>query len=276
MKVALLFFLFGLALCQSDCLLQGSYACSGGDIKGIDFGDDEDDDFFELFRSFGDSSTAESCTTIQQGTYSITADTASIEFGTDDDDCQIVGDLSSGCTCETSLDIIFSDACGTATLSTGEICTPATDCSDQYTCPGGATPIDDADNEPDANGCGPSAFPLAGPSFGFLECCAQHDFCYGTCGTSRTQCDNDFFECMSCSCQADYEDDYFGKAFCEEIACSYYQAVNEFGCFSFTSGQEDGCSCPGKAAEKKSQNMVSMSKFGPIHPMLRETDAFFL
>merc|ERR1711862_61945 len=104
---------------------------------------------------------------------------------------------------------------------------------------------------------GPSAFPLAGPSFSFLECCEQHDF----------------YECMACTCETDY-DDYFSRFACRELACTYFQAVDEFGCFAFTSGQEDSCSCPGKEMEKKSSSLQPTSKFGPVHPTARQTELF--
>lgn len=145
-------------------------------------------------------------------------------------------------------------------------------CSDSFSCPGGATPMDNPNVEPTANGCGPSALPLAGPSFSFLQCCEQHDFCYGTCGTSKQQCDNDFYSCMYCSCQETY-DDFFSILACEEIACTYFQAVDEFGCFSFTSGQEEACTCPGKSAHERSQSKtVAVNKFGPVHPSMRKVD----
>eukprot|EP00339_Tiarina_fusa_P023381 CAMPEP_0117046834 /NCGR_PEP_ID=MMETSP0472-20121206/32377_1 /TAXON_ID=693140 ORGANISM="Tiarina fusus, Strain LIS" /NCGR_SAMPLE_ID=MMETSP0472 /ASSEMBLY_ACC=CAM_ASM_000603 /LENGTH=363 /DNA_ID=CAMNT_0004759325 /DNA_START=1 /DNA_END=1089 /DNA_ORIENTATION=+ len=273
LTAALLFcFLVGLALCQNNCDLQGPYICSGGVIQGIDFGDDEDDDFFEYFTSSGDTTTTNSCSVFQQGTYEISGSSIDVEFEIDDDECVITGD-SGDCECVDDLSLSVSNNCGTITGPNGETCTPADTCSDSFTCPGGETPIDNPNNEPDANGCGPSAFPLAGPSFSFLECCEQHDFCYGTCGTSKVQCDNDFYECMACTCETDY-DDYFSRFACRELACTYFQAVDEFGCFAFTSGQEDSCSCPGKEMEKKSSSLQPTSKFGPVHPTARQTELF--
>lgn len=75
---------------------------------------------------------------------------------------------------------------------------------------------------------------------------------------------------MYCSCQEAY-DDFFSVLACEELACTYFQAVDEFGCFSFTSGQEEACSCPtAKAASKSAVSPVH--KFGPVQPSLRQTD----
>jgi len=265
-------FFFGLVVCQNSCDLQGPYACSGGDILGMDFGDDEDDDFFEYFTSSGDTTTTDSCTVQQQGVYSISGSTIEVEFEIDDDECIISGD-SNDCECIDNLTLTVSNNCGTIEGPNGETCTPADTCSDSFTCPGGATPIDNPDNEPDANGCGPSAFPFAGPSFSFLECCEQHDFCYGTCGTSKVQCDNDFYSCMACSCEEEY-DDPFSRFGCEQLACSYFQLVDEFGCFAFNGGQEDSCICPGKGAVKATSGMTPISKFGPIHPSLKQTEFF--
>merc|ERR1712098_319516 len=146
-------------------------------------------------------------------------------------------------------------------------------CDEGFTCSNGATPAEDPNYTADSNGCGPSAFPIAGPSFGFESCCEEHDICYGSCGTSRTQCDNDFYSCMYCICQD--EGNFLDREFCEELACSYYELVDEFGCFSFNGGQEDACICPGaKDTEHKSYNAKSSapSKFGP--GALKQTELF--
>merc|ERR1711974_474596 len=49
---------------------------------------------------------------------------------------------------------------------------------------------------------------------------------------------------------------------------------DEFGCPSFTGGQEDGCTCPGKSVEKSKSPAERPSKFGPIPPYLRQTELF--
>jgi len=117
-------FFFGLVVCQNSCDLQGPYACSGGDILGMDFGDDEDDDFFEYFTSSGDTTTTDSCTVQQQGVYSISGSTIEVEFEIDDDECIISGD-SNDCECIDNLTLTVSNNCGTIEGPNGETCTPA-------------------------------------------------------------------------------------------------------------------------------------------------------
>lgn len=114
--VLLLCFIFGAAVCQ-NCDLQGPFACIGGDIIGLDFGDDEDDDFFEYYLS--DSAT--SCTVVQQGTYEVDGGIIFVEF--DDDECIVTGDGE--CECRESLELTSSNNCGTITGPSGETCVPS-------------------------------------------------------------------------------------------------------------------------------------------------------
>merc|ERR1712130_898270 len=60
-----------------------------------------------------------------------------------------------------------------------------------------------------------------------------------------------------------------------EIACTYYELVDEFGCFSFNGGQDDACICPGsKGAEHKSYSAQESapSKFGS--GSIKQTELF--
>lgn len=79
---------------------------------------------------------------------------------------------------------------------------------------------------------------------------------------------------MACSCQEEYNIFLF-KLTCEEVACTYYQAVDEFGCSSFKSGQTRSCDCPDdkKANERKKLALAEepASKFGPVDPVMRST-----
>merc|ERR1719282_1820206 len=250
---------------QSNCPLSGPYECTGGQINGIDFGDDADDDFFRYFYTAGDVRMGDSCTLLQEGTYTVSGTTINTDFEIDDDECVIEGDAGFGCECvEPSLGAftVTSADCQTISGPNGETCTASATCEEGFTCPSGQQPQADPNYTADFNGCGPSAFPITGPSFGFEECCIGHDICYGTCGTNKVQCDQEFYGCMYCICQQ--EGDFFQREFCEEIACTYYELVDEFGCFSFNGGQEDACICPGKDAEHKSYSAMEAapSKFG--------------
>ena len=267
--VVVLCLIFGFVSAQSDCVFKGSFTCSGGPISGIVMGDDEDDESFEYFLAVENGGTT-SCSLVQQGDYEVDDDTVNVEFEIDDDECVISGDNQSQCSCVESLSFTASNQCTTLTSSNGDVCTPNEPCDDSFTCPGGATPQADPNNPATTNGCGPSSFPLAGPSFSFLECCNQHDICYETCGSSKIACDNDFYTCMFCSCGAEY-DDFFSQLACEELACSYFQAVDEFGCSAFGAAQEQACICPGKS---KPAPREASNKFGPANQSIRETELF--
>merc|ERR1711907_292316 len=91
-------------------------------------------------------------------------------------------------------------------------------------------------------------------------------------GTNKIQCDQDIYACMYCTCQ---DENFIQREVCEELACSYYELVDEFGCFSFNGGQEDACVCPGsKDAEHKSYSAQSSapSKFGS--GSIKQTELF--
>lgn len=90
---------------------------------------------------------------------------------------------------------------------------------------------------------------------------------------------------MICSCRSAY-DSPFTENVCEEVACSYFQAVDEFGCSAFYSSQDRACMCPDEISStptpsatlnklKNSQKQnLSISKFGikpPMHVM-KETE----
>ena len=203
MKIAILILALALsAFAQSNCPLSGPYECTGGSINGINFGDDADDDLFRYFYTIGDSRSDNSCTTLQEGTYVVDGATVSVEFEIDDDECVITGSDGAGCGCVDDMTLtVTSEDCFTISGPNGETCVATSTCDEGFTCSNGATPTEDPNYTADSNGCGPSAFPIAGPSFGFESCCEEHDICYGSCGTSRTQCDNDFYSCMYCICQ---------------------------------------------------------------------------
>ena len=260
--------IFGFASAQSDCVFFGSYTCSGGPLNGIVMGQEEDDDSFEYYRAVQEGETTV-CSLVQQGNYTYVGSTVNVVFEITDDACVISGQDTSECSCVQSLQFTSGNECLTLTSPNGDVCTPNNVCKEFYTCPGEEVPVPDPNREPTPNGCGPSNFPLTTPSDSFLECCNEHDICYETCGNSKIQCDLDFYECMFCSCDATY-DDYYEQSVCEELACSYFQAVDQFGCSSFEAGQEQACICPTLA--KKTAPREAPSKFGPSNLSVREVD----
>merc|ERR1719282_1605771 len=262
LSLLLCFLLAHVSKAQSDCSLAGGYVCSGGRILTIDFGQDDDDDTFRYSAVF--TSGGEECNILQEGVYDVNGATITASFDDDEEDCERTPD-NSVCQCLDSFDMTASGSCAVIAGPNGETCTPAPDCEDSFTCPNGETPVQ-GDYQPTSNGCGTNDFPV--PALSFDDCCGAHDICYGTCGTSKVQCDNDFYQCMACTCG----NDLFDFA-CDQLACSYYEAVEEFGCPAFNNAQNRACTCPNSAkSEEKESNVPVMSKFGPIHPALRKTD----
>ena len=115
--------LFGIVMCQLNCDLQGPYACTGGEIMGMDFGSGYDD-FFQYFTTQGDVTSTDSCSVQQQGRYVITGNSLDVAFEINDDECILSGD---GLECEyiDSLMLSVSDDCSVVEGPSGEICTPA-------------------------------------------------------------------------------------------------------------------------------------------------------
>merc|ERR1712137_97192 len=263
----------GIAHAQNNCVLNGPFECSGGRISGIDFGKDEDDDTFEYYETVRDSDTNNAtCIMLQEGTYSVKNDLITAKFKSGDDNaCLIGGEDPDSCQCVSTLEMTISNNCAEVRTPDGDLCVAVTDCEDQFSCKNGEDPVPDPSYIATANGCGPSSIPITGPSFSFAHCCEIHDKCYGTCGSSKVECDNDFYNCMSCSCRDEYTIFLF-KLTCEEVACTYYQAVDEWGCSSFKNGQNNSCMCPNdKKSVRKQLTEEPMSKFGPIAPTMRST-----
>jgi len=82
--------------------------------------------------------------------------------------------------------------------------------------------------------------------FEFKEACENHAKCYagisGMEGKSRTKCDDDFKGAMSTTCESKFtKNEMVGvdvnsvpRSACKASAASFYQAVNQSGCATFT------------------------------------------
>jgi hypothetical protein len=92
---------------------------------------------------------------------------------------------------------------------------------------------------PTSNGCGSYGVSVDAP-FGVTPCCNQHDICYHSCSTSKSDCDDRFDQCMKDVC--DSEDD-LEKIACRAQAELFYQAVMDLGCRAYLNNQEAGCQC---------------------------------
>ena len=99
---------------------------------------------------------------------------------------------------------------------------------------------------PKTNGCGPQQQLLSGllnvvtssVSREFVECCNQHDRCYGQCGVSKSDCDKQFRACMINKCYLDLA--------CRLKAFSLFNAVsrpNPWSCRAYIGGQIAACDC---------------------------------
>ena len=95
------------------------------------------------------------------------------------------------------------------------------------------------------NGCGPcSGFPVVSNNptgcadTSFLGPCNAHDDCYGTCGSDKTTCDENFWEELTGICSMAASD---CVAACTQNANIYYNAVSEWGQSAWASAQ--ACSC---------------------------------
>jgi RHS repeat-associated protein len=79
--------------------------------------------------------------------------------------------------------------------------------------------------------------------FGFSDCCQQHDDCYGTCGAEKTQCDDNFEQCMINSCISEGQGRPLRQALCRSWARRYSWWVRNAGGSAFENAQAD-CNCP--------------------------------
>eukprot|EP01024_Parvocaulis_polyphysoides_P055513 TRINITY_DN56939_c0_g1_i1.p3 TRINITY_DN56939_c0_g1~~TRINITY_DN56939_c0_g1_i1.p3 ORF type:complete len:113 (-),score=15.17 TRINITY_DN56939_c0_g1_i1:62-376(-) len=91
-----------------------------------------------------------------------------------------------------------------------------------------------------SNGCGAeggSSF----PSFEWGHCCDAHDICYGTCNSSKEECDTTFNTCMEDSCEG---------ADCALVSV-YFKSVDWFGDSAFDEAQGQACTCNGACSSQQ-------------------------
>jgi len=107
-------------------------------------------------------------------------------------------------------------------------------CCEKYKCSNGRTPVQNPQNRPTSNGCG--------PSWGNVDlkkcpqvtlCCNQHDVCFSTCGTTQSDCDARFKSCLQ----------NLSNGPCKGYGNLLDFLVNLGGCFFFTSAQKRHCLC---------------------------------
>lgn len=128
---------------------------------------------------------------------------------------------------------------------------------------GCADPVAKLNHTPAFNGCGPQngvnfvpQSPLGVATF--TKACDQHDICYGTCNSSKANCDFTFFDDMAAICHAEYPPfgglfNAIGHSYCLSLAQDYTAAVMLGAGSAFQDGQSEGCDCcedcPGSQAQ---------------------------
>ena len=149
-------------------------------------------------------------------------------------------------------------ATGPATSSTSStiasVVTAANNCplpntlrpvSDAEDCPNNRVPKQN--HTPATNGCGPQAgvdfVPDDFGDYSFTGPCNGHDVCYGTCGSSKAQCDDQFFDDMVEVCQNTTFALSSDRSACIRNATIYATAVASFADGAYADGQVEGCDC---------------------------------
>jgi hypothetical protein len=121
-------------------------------------------------------------------------------------------------------------------------------CFDLFQCPDGSVPDANPTHTPSSNGCGSAGMDLGGGDWGLETCCDTHDYCYDTCGTSRTKCDADFSTCLTGICRSP-QFAAESQSSCQSTASLYSMGASGFGCGSFITAQHQACHCQGRLAE---------------------------
>jgi hypothetical protein len=101
---------------------------------------------------------------------------------------------------------------------------------------------------PTANGCGPENGPKVPNYFSFwnpfgrtdrypfVNACNRHDICYGTLGSNRAACDQQFLSDLLAICAANGST-AVSRTYCRGLAYTYYGAVAAFGGWAFDAAQ---------------------------------------
>lgn len=113
-------------------------------------------------------------------------------------------------------------------------------------------------NPPSCNGCGSNGEFSSAPagcipcniSVSFLAACNAHDYCYSTCKSNKSTCDDNFQNSMYSACTTQLTDETCtcgGLADringCKKYANIYAAAVRGLGKSAYTTGQKGVCKC---------------------------------
>lgn len=125
-------------------------------------------------------------------------------------------------------------------------------------------------NKPKANGCGPAGWKgklVPNKPFwiaDFKSPCDAHDVCYGTCGNTKKDCDDEFLLDLKVQCFLEHmawlgvkpppkaQQKLMEKAYnaCVALAATYHAAVSKAGQKFFDAAQKEACKCCCEDAEE--------------------------
>jgi RHS repeat-associated protein len=126
-------------------------------------------------------------------------------------------------------------------------------------CPDGYTLVNNAENPPTANGCGPFnmnvttkallnwlQMVVGNGNLIFSDPCNTHDLCYGNCKNSKGKCDDNFYEGMLKECNKRYGGPQYiqsGYHRCSQMASIFYTAVSKGGASAHSNAVKKHCQC---------------------------------
>jgi hypothetical protein len=115
----------------------------------------------------------------------------------------------------------------------------------KYTCPSGKSPQKHPSYSPAKNGCGPQGTDIFNGAVRktcsyIIECCDQHDICYGTYGESQSACDSRFHTCNQ---RTPPKMNIFNIALCKAKGGLMTAAVKALGCSFFKNAQRPATIC---------------------------------
>jgi hypothetical protein len=265
-----------LILCYGEkCNPNGTWNCYDGRMQTLEFTDSN----VEMFQ-FSDN-----CTLTQEGKWSIKRGHLNLRFSGLDDgsDCITAGKPEEGCSCyEGDLRFTINPTCTNLTGPNGEHCVPAIgtgDCHKRSNCYEKDIMVQDPNYTPGGLGCGAvklvhqSGSAILNTFETYSNCCSAHDYCYSNCSMSKAECDQEFYTCTFCSCYSSFTTSAETSS-CQEHACLFYQALDNFGCDAYKTAQGNACMCQSETSATSSRLYQEIpNKFG-TGLLRRRTSAF--
>jgi RHS repeat-associated protein len=97
---------------------------------------------------------------------------------------------------------------------------------------------------PDCKSLQPNGCTIVGAGrWRFTPMCNEHDRCYARRGTSRSECDSQFFQQLARMCKSHYWNNPFARTDCLNEAQVYYRGVQAAGIFFFDSAKRLAAQC---------------------------------